>query len=157
MWLKGSWQGIQFTNYFLWGFLHGSSTQAEIGSPSTENPEQWTVASLNALPQWRTLDAFSNVLSTNGCQIFFLYPRTSWNIATHALTTARQWGILFLALWFRSVQHYLLQNLFSHFLCIRSVGVAVTGSSLSSQNNIGYSAHCQKQLMQVPLLGARRI
>ena len=35
--------------------------------------------------------------------------------------------------------------------------MAVTGSSLSSQNNIGYSAHCQKQLMQVPLLGARRI
>ena len=32
--------------------------------------------------------------------------------------------------------------------------MGVTGSSLGSQNKIGHSAHCQKQLMQVPVLGA---
>ena len=35
--------------------------------------------------------------------------------------------------------------------------MGVTGSSLGSQNKIRHSAHCQKQLMQVPVLGALRI
>ena len=35
--------------------------------------------------------------------------------------------------------------------------MAVTGSCMGSQNKIGHLAHCQKQLMQVPLLGAHRI
>ena len=35
--------------------------------------------------------------------------------------------------------------------------MGVTGCSLGSQNKIGHSAHCQKQLMPVPVLGARNI
>ena len=83
-------------------------------------------------------------MRTQNLKVLPLKPEVGQHIAMHAILTV---GDFFLANFYPS-------GPFTSIFCKTSPDVVDTVSCVVPQNEIGFPAHCYRQLMQVPVLSA---